>query len=52
MVARARIRRPMCPMIYCRNTFRNQVPGVLQRYQRRTVRLTGQVRSVVREPAG
>lgn len=33
-------------------TFREQIPGVLERYQRRTVRLTGQLRAVVRELAG
>jgi len=31
-------------------TFREQVPGVLDRYQRRTTRLTGQVRAVARPP--
>src|SRR5262245_54846153 len=36
----------------CRSTFRKQVPGVLERYQRRTAQLTGQLRSVVRELAG
>lgn len=35
-----------------RQTFREQVPGVLERYQRRTVRLSEQLRSVVRELAG
>ena len=33
-------------------TFREQVPGLLERYQRRTVRLTGQLHCVVRELAG
>ena len=33
-------------------TFREQVPGVLDRYQRRTVRLTGQVSAIARELAG
>jgi transposase len=37
---------PDCPW----QTFREQVSGVLDRYQRRTTRLTGQVRSV-RSPA-
>src|SRR5215470_15808936 len=35
-----------------RQTFREQVPGVLDRYQRRTTRLTGQVSAVARELAG
>ncbi|OLF05542.1 hypothetical protein BU204_36995 [Actinophytocola xanthii] len=35
-----------------RRTFREQVPGVIERYQRRTVRLGEQVRDVVRELAG
>ena len=33
-------------------TFREQVPGVLDRYQRRTTRLTVQVSAVARELAG
>ena len=33
-------------------TFREQVPGVLDRYQRRTTRLTAQVSAVARELAG
>ncbi len=52
VVVRVRVRRLVCPTIDCRSTFREQVPGVLERYQRRTARLTGQVRSVVRELAG
>src|SRR5262245_56578326 len=47
-----RIRRLVCPTYGCRQTFREQVPGVLERYQRRTARLTVQVRAVVRELAG
>ncbi len=47
------VRRLVCPTAGCRsNTFREQVAGVLERYQRRTTRLTCQVRSVVRELAG
>ncbi len=46
------VRRLVCPTTGCRNTFRGQVAGVLERYQRRTTRLTGQVQSVVRELAG
>lgn len=45
-------RRLYCPTQGCRRTFREQVPGVLERYQRRTTRLTGHVRATVREPAG
>jgi transposase len=47
-----RVRRLVCLTPDCCNTFREQVPGVLERYQRRTTRLTRQVRSVVRELAG
>ncbi|MFI2477843.1 transposase family protein [Nocardia xishanensis] len=49
VVVRVRVRRLVCATVNCRSTFREQVPGVLERYQRRTARLTGQVRSVVRE---
>ena len=45
--------RGRCPVPGCpRQTFREQVPGVLERYQRRTTRLTGQVSAVARELAG
>jgi transposase len=47
-----RVRRLVCPTDGCRRTFREQVPGVVQRYQRRTVRLTEQIAVVVRELAG
>ena len=47
-----RIRRLVCPTYGCRQTFREQVPGVLARYQRRTGRLVEQVGVVVRELAG
>lgn len=47
-----RVRRLVCPTSGCRRTFREQVPGVLQRYQRRTVRLQSLVGSVARELAG
>jgi transposase len=41
------------PVSECaRKTFREQVPGLVERYQRRTVRLGEQVRGVVRELAG
>jgi transposase len=50
---RLRVRRMLCPVTSCaRRTFREQVPGVVERYQRRTVRLGEQVRRVVRELAG
>lgn len=53
VLVRLRIRRMRCPVTECaRRTFREQVPGVVERYQRRTVRLGEQVRSVVRELAG
>ncbi|MGY4103955.1 ISL3 family transposase [Nocardia sp. R16R-3T] len=52
VILRVRVRRLVCPTPDCRSTFREQVPGVLERYQRRTARLTGQVRSAVRELAG
>jgi hypothetical protein len=42
-----------CPATGCGvQTFWEQVPGVLDRYQRRTARLTGQVSAVARELAG
>nr|WP_144127941.1 ISL3 family transposase [Catellatospora sichuanensis] len=47
-----RMRRLVCPTYGCRLTFREQVPGVLERYQRRTMRLAGQVGAVARELAG
>lgn len=52
VVVHVRVRRLICPTPLCRKTFREQVPGVLERYQRRTARLTGQVRGVVAELAG
>jgi hypothetical protein len=53
VLVRVKVRRLRCPVPGCpRQTFREQVPGVLDRYQRRTTRLTGQVRAVVRELAG
>jgi zinc-finger of transposase IS204/IS1001/IS1096/IS1165 len=49
----ARLRRLRCPVLGCAvQTFREQVPGVLERYQRRTARLAGQVAATVRELAG
>lgn len=53
VVVKVRVRRMRCPVIGCpRQTFREQVPGVLDRYQRRTTRLTAQVSAVARELAG
>jgi transposase len=53
VVVVARLRRLRCPVLGCRvQTFREQVPGVLDRYQRRTTRLADQVCVVVRELAG
>ncbi|MFB9876990.1 ISL3 family transposase [Planobispora siamensis] len=52
VVVRVRVRRLRCPKRGCRHTFREQVPGVLERYQRRTARLTKQVQAVVHELAG
>jgi transposase-like protein len=47
-----RVRRLVCSTDGCRRTFREQVPGVLERYQRRTNRLAGLVGVVVTELAG
>nr|WP_241835526.1 ISL3 family transposase [Pseudofrankia asymbiotica] len=47
-----RVRRLLCPTRGCRQTFREQLTGVLERYQRRTPRLTAQIGAVVRELAG
>ncbi|TDT97292.1 transposase [Streptomyces sp. 846.5] len=48
-----RVRRLACRVLDCpRQTFREQVPGLLERYQRRTNRLADQVGSVVKELAG
>ena len=53
VLVRVRVRRMRYPVPGCpRQTFREQVPGVLERYQRRTTRLTGQVSAVARELAG
>ncbi|MEU6512302.1 ISL3 family transposase [Streptomyces sp. NPDC046942] len=52
VVVRVRVRRLVCPTRGCRHTFREQVPGVLERYQRRTARSTRQVKAVVKELAG
>jgi transposase len=47
-----RIRRLVCPTRGCRQTFREQVPSVLERYQRRTSRMAAQAGAVARELAG
>jgi transposase len=48
-----RVRRMRCPALGCEvQTFREQVPGVLDRYQRRTAGLTAQVSAAARELAG
>jgi hypothetical protein len=53
VLARVRVRRMRCPVPGCpRQTFGEQVPGVIDRDQRRTTRLTGQVSAVARELAG
>jgi len=53
VVLKVRARRMRRLALDCKvQTFREQVPGVLERYQRRTARLTGQVSAVARELAG
>lgn len=53
VLLRVRARRMRCPTVGCsRQTFREQLAGVLERYQRRTARLATQVGGVVRELAG
>ena len=52
VVVHVRVRRLVCPTRDCRQTFREQLPGVLERYQRRTARLTRHVKAVVKELAG
>ena len=53
VVVTARLRRFRCPVLGCRvQTFREQVPGTLERYQRRTARMAGQLAVVARELAG
>ena len=42
VLVRVRVRRMRCPALDCKmQTFREQVPGILDRYQRRISRLTG-----------
>jgi transposase len=53
VVVSVRVRRLVCPVLGClRQTFREQVPGVVERYQRRTNRLASQLDFVVKELAG
>jgi transposase len=53
VLVKVRARRMRCPALDCKvQTFREQVPGVLERYQRRISRLTAQVSAVARELAG
>ena len=53
VVVRVRLRRMRCPVPGCPvQTFREQVPGVLDRYQRRTTRLAGHAGEVARRLAG
>ena len=53
VLVKVRARRLRCPVVGCKvQTFREQVPGVLERYQRRTARLAGQVSAAARELAG
>jgi hypothetical protein len=53
VLVNVRARWKRCQALDCRvQTFREQVPGVLERYQRRIGRLTGQVSAVARELAG
>ena len=51
--ASVRVRRLVCPVLgYPRQTLREQVPGVVERYRRRTSRLAGQLGFGVEESAG
>jgi transposase len=53
VVVRLRVRRLVCPARNCpRQTFREQIPGLLERHQRRTVRLLKQISHVARELCG
>jgi transposase len=53
VLLRVRARRMRCPVLGCaRQTFHEQLPGVMERYQRRTARLNAQVGTIVRELAG
>ncbi|WP_459254007.1 ISL3 family transposase [Streptomyces sp. NPDC059373] len=53
VVVHLRVRRLVCPVLGCRRqTFREQIPGLLERHQRRTVRLAWQISQVARELCG
>lgn len=52
VIVRVRVRRLVCSILQCCKTFREQVPGLVERYQRRSTRLTGQVRAIVKVLAG
>ena len=53
VLVKVRGRRMRCPALDCKvQTFREQVSGVLERYQRRISRLTDQLSAVARELAG
>jgi transposase len=53
VLVKVRVRRLRCPALDCTvQTFREQVSGVLERYQRRIWRLTAQLSAVARELAG
>jgi hypothetical protein len=53
VLVKVRVRRMRCPVLDCKvQTFREQVSGLLERYQRRISRLTAQVSGVARELAG
>lgn len=53
LVVRLRVRRLVCPALGCRRqTFREQIPGLLERHQRRTVRLIRQISHVAQELSG
>lgn len=53
VVVRVRVRLLVCPVLGCRRqTFREQIAGLLERHQRRAVRLAGQISQVARELCG
>jgi transposase len=53
VVVHLRVRRLVCPTRSCpRQTFREQIPGLSERHQRRTVRLVRQISQVARELCG
>ena len=53
VLVRVQVRRMRCPALDCKvQTFREQVPGILDRYQRRISRLTVQVSAVAHGLAG